>query len=107
MRLSVQIELLPVEAHLIGGRCAVAEPRRPARNTDAAGADPALDRTARAEAGLREQLLQSDHAIIATKSYNPAAASCRGADPGRRRTIMIYDSILGTIGKTTVVRIQP
>jgi hypothetical protein len=67
-RLGCQLELPAIEAYLVGGRSAVAEPGQAAADRYAPGADPTLDRAARAKASLRKKLLQSDHAIIATKS---------------------------------------
>jgi hypothetical protein len=68
MGLVPQVEFPAVEPHLIAARGAVAELGGTVADRHPPLADPALDGPARAKPRLREELLQSDHAIIATKS---------------------------------------
>ena len=67
-RLASQVELRAVEAYLIRAGGAIAELSGTVTDRLPALADPAFHGPARAEPRLRQELLQSDHAIIATKS---------------------------------------
>lgn len=100
-----QFESATVESHVIFDRCAIAQLRDVTIDGEPPLANPIFDATTRAMSRGGEQLLQSfgwsGLAIHGSVKHNcTQSGRCMGSTP------MIYDNILGTIGKTPIVRIQ-
>src|SRR5262249_6152119 len=80
----------------ICGTCTITQLRHTSSHGNATIANPLFDGSPRAEADAGQQFLQSGHGMRATLLL---AFQRRGLS-------MIYDSILGTIGRTPIVKIQ-